>query len=136
MFFNDPPPEDPISVEDKRFILDALFNETEPDIFNSRACELSATLDGDPVVYNFPIVRTQSPPFRVEFIDDNIQGVDPGWVDEEVVSDGFWVMLSPLTAGEHEIHFTGGVCDLATGDPFFVVDVTYNITVLPGRGRR
>jgi hypothetical protein len=129
MFFNDPPPAGPISIEEKRFILDALFNETEPAIFNSRACELSATLDGDPAVYNFPIVRTQSPPFRIEFIEENIQGVDPGFVDEEVVSDGFWVMLPPLTAGEHEIHFTGGICDLEEGTPFFVVDVVYHITV-------
>jgi hypothetical protein len=132
IFFN--APEESFEVEQKRFILDALFNEREPTI-NSRACELSATLDGYPAVYNFPIVRTQSPPFRIEFIEDNIFEVDPpGWVDEEVVSDGFWVMLPPLTAGAHELHFTGFLCDDEGAPVLFpeVVDVTYHITVSPG----
>jgi hypothetical protein len=118
MFFNDPPPTEPVSVEEKRAELDDLF---------SLGCNLSSTLDGTPTVFYNPIIRTQSPTFPIEFIEDNIFGVDPGWVDEEVVSDGFWIMLPPLTNGEHVIHFAGALCD--AGVSFFEVDVTYTLLV-------
>ena len=78
--------------------------------------------------------RIQSPTFLVEFIEDNIFEVDPGWVDKKSVADGFWVMLPPLEKGEHVIHFRGAYCD--GGEPFFDVDVTYQITVLSEKDRR
>lgn len=36
--------------------------------------------------------------------------------------DGYWVMLRPLSLGQHTLHFGGG-----TG---FVLDITYNLTVV------
>ena len=43
------------------------------------------------------------------------------------VSDGYWLLPSPLSAGKHTIYFKGTV----TGGPFqgFVVEVTYKLTV-------
>lgn len=63
-----------------------------------------------------PIVRTQSPPFEYAS-------------DPETIADGFWVVLPPLPSGEHVIHFTGGLCDIDTGDVVFEVEVTYTLTV-------
>jgi len=39
-------------------------------------------------------------------------------------SDGYWIMLRPLTPGQHVIHILGGVSSWG-----FTVDVTYNLTV-------
>jgi len=49
------------------------------------------------------------------------------------VADGYHVILSPLSAGKHTLHF-GGEANIATpdGNIHFVQDVTYNITV--GKG--
>ncbi len=41
------------------------------------------------------------------------------------VTDGYWIMLSPLSVGEHLIHFRSGI----TG--WFETEVTYHITVVP-----
>jgi hypothetical protein len=40
------------------------------------------------------------------------------------VSDGYWMMLKPLSLGEHTIHFEGG-----PSDGSWLQDVTYTITV-------
>ena len=44
-----------------------------------------------------------------------------------LLADGYWVLLAPLSKGEHEISFYGvlGPAD----DPWYWVDVTYHITV-------
>lgn len=39
-------------------------------------------------------------------------------------TDGYWIMLFPLTPGKHVIHFSGGITSWG-----FVVNVTYNLTV-------
>jgi hypothetical protein len=39
----------------------------------------------------------------------------------QAVSDGFWNLLKPLPAGEHEIHFSGSLID------FTATDAMYNI---------
>jgi len=113
---------DPVSVEEKRYGLDYFLN---------LGCNLTATIDGTPSVFDNPVIRTQSPTFPIKFKENNIYGEPAGWIDKKAVSDGFWVMLPPLGRGEHEIHFTGAFCD--GGEPFFEVDVFYQITVSPGR---
>lgn len=42
------------------------------------------------------------------------------------MSDGYWLMLAPLSVGEHTIHFAAMSGDLS-------LDVTYHLTVVPGK---
>jgi hypothetical protein len=49
------------------------------------------------------------------------------------VSDGYFIMLAPLSVGRHTLHF-GGVSDYTSiGGPVFIQDITYTITVAPPR---
>jgi len=57
--------------------------------------------------------------------DDNIFGVPFDPVVHDCVADGYWVLLSPLSVGNHTIHFAGGF------ESGFSLDVTYQITVSP-----
>lgn len=107
----------PCTEDEKRGILDGIMSDNTPGFFNSRACHLDSTVDGVPSLFSdFAIVRTQSPPFLI--LDD-----------PEAVSDGFWVMLR-LPKGQHTLHIKGALCDLDTNEPFFEVDVTYNLTLI------
>jgi hypothetical protein len=63
----------------------------------------------------------------------------PSWADidpcatgdaQPTASDGYWIMLAPLAPGPHTIHFHAELPDFG-----FVLDVTYNLRVLGGRGR-
>jgi hypothetical protein len=58
----------------------------------------------------------------------------------DAVSDGYWIMLTPLPVGEHTIAFSG-VLVIPDDDPFELgfppglvlgLDVTYHLTVAPG----
>jgi hypothetical protein len=85
--------------------------------------DLEATLDGTPIIFNpkTPIVRTQSPVFTATFPIDNPFGVDPsGLTGYPIVSDGFWVMLPPLTPGAHVLHFRSGQAQ----------NITYHLSVV------
>jgi hypothetical protein len=74
------------------------------------------------------IDRVQSPLSNFTYQVNNIGGVPPG--TSQALSDGFWVMLRPLAAGEQAIQFSGVVVDLpSTGTNNFVTDVTYHLTV-------
>jgi hypothetical protein len=70
--------------------------------------------------------RDRSPLFTfiVPGPDDlNISGLGPP-LERDGVSDGIWVILAPLPAGPHAIHFHAELPEVE-----FVVDVTYNLTV-------
>jgi len=116
--FSNEPGED-ASEDEKREALGGLFELT---------CILKSSLDGVPTAISDITVRTQSPLF-----------FDPIFGDQEAVSDGWWVMLPPLSTGEHVLEFTGALCspDRDPDNPgglilttFFKVDVTYNLTIL------
>ena len=92
--------------------------------------ELEATLDGKPIIFNpnTPIIRSQSPVFTASFPPDNVFGADLSQLTgRPIVSDGFWVMLPPLSPGDHNgsalgdhtLHFRAGSNQ----------DVTYYLTV-------
>ena len=67
--------------------------------------------------------RGQAGPF-VEFSPlDNVYA-DPGPVFTHAIDDGWYVMLKPMSVGEHVIHFTA---DDGYG---YLVDVTYEISVV------
>ena len=57
-------------------------------------------------------------------IEANACGIAEG--DRFGVTDGYWVMLKPLSAGEHAVHFTASL--EVDGSVVFAVDVTYDIT--------
>ncbi len=88
--------------------------------FQNTATGLSATIDGHDVP-DIERYRVQSPVFDFTAPDNNVLFI-PGPVSGQSVSDGVWILLAPLSRGEHVIHF-------AASFPGFPLDVTYNITV-------
>jgi hypothetical protein len=86
-------------------------------------------------IKNVPSYRVQSPVFSYTLPDDNItsfaSGVNvPGQTVSPAVGDGVYLMLRPLSVGKHVIHFSG---DFGQGN--FALDITYHITVTPGKGK-
>jgi hypothetical protein len=94
---------------------------------------LECEVDGVPVQHLLRY-RAQSDPFMIYAPADNVQSdimnyfypdlapfYPEGW--HLSVSDGYYVMLAPLTAGQHTIHARTGPAD----SPF--CDVYYNLTV-------
>ena len=112
------------TVQLKREQVDSLFSYSTMSLLeayyfgeghDSYACQMSVTVDGKPVHHKYPIIRIQSPPFKLPDEPGNI-------------TDGFWVLVPPLPKGDHTIQFTGGLCEDNLG-PLFTPDVTYNFTV-------
>jgi hypothetical protein len=96
--------------------------------------ELVATLDGNLIIFNpkTPIIRSQSPVFKASFPADNVFGLDPilKLNDRPIVSDGFWVMLPPLSSGVHILHFQAGLGkNSGQAKKKVQQDVTYHLTV-------
>ena len=86
------------------------------------ATGLSCEVDGSP----FPITTAnleQSTPFSLHLPADNILGV-PAGVYFPAVDSGYYVLLPPLSAGQHTIHWAGSLTFFSLS-----LDVTYNITV-------
>lgn len=108
------------------------------DFFASLARDLVLELDGASFT-NLTSFRTLSPAFGFALPDGNLFqlfGVDAPagtcskdgmgiCVDYLSAGDGFYVMLAPLSAGQHTLHFRG-----TFGDPInFTTDVTYHLTI-------
>lgn len=70
--------------------------------------------------------RIQSPLFIMTFPEDNIFGLPP--VTTRAVSDGYWVLVEGLTAGNYDMHFRGAIID-PSGANNFITEATYHITV-------
>jgi len=90
---------------------------------------MEADLDGQPLVV-VEGYRAMSPVFTAYMAEyswfDYGYGFDimhGGWFDD-CVSDGYWMMLAPLSAGQHLLHFAGST----TGTPFDL-DVIVHLTV-------
>ena len=50
----------------------------------------------------------------------------PKGIYAPAMTDGYWVMLAPLSPGQHTLEFGGTV-----GSPVnFTLDITYNLTVV------
>jgi hypothetical protein len=87
---------------------------------------MSVTIDGVELEEEFLLQqRVRSPAFSVIA---RAKGVfPPGFTKvpgnaDQIVSDGYWLLLEPLEPGAHELHFS------AAG-PLFSLDVTYHLTV-------
>jgi hypothetical protein len=70
--------------------------------------------------------RVPSRAFNVNITDNPIFGV-PG--PTRAVSDGYWVILEPLSPGPHQIHFKARLTNPLTDRLFYSTDVKYTITV-------
>ncbi len=136
--YRNEPPEN-LTVAEKRDVLEKFFSDTHPGFPADfgfpgvRACKVTATLDGAPVNLKTPIVRVQSPPFLVDSGDDPVFP-PANLIEPEAISEGFWVLLGPLSVGEHTLHFSGSFCELDNSNdhPLFApVSVTYTLTVGP-----
>jgi len=92
------------------------------------AIDLFCEIDGVEVE-NLEDYRVTGPAFTVNFPDDNVFqffGCDnPAGTYGPFVNDGFYLMLAPLSAGEHTIHFSGAVPSFGG----FTLDITYHIAV-------
>ena len=95
----------------------------------SSVIEVRAWVDGVDISTH-GVLRLLSPVFSYALPDqDNLYqcfGIEiPGGVYEPTAADGYWVMLAPLSAGEHLVRFRG-----ISGDPDnFGLDLTYLLTV-------
>jgi hypothetical protein len=92
---------------------------------------MTATIDGR-AVSNLSQYRVTSPVFGYHLPADNIESFFAGTTIPArdvypAVGDGVYLMLAPLSAGQHTVHFSG---DFGPGN--FGLDVTYHITVTPG----
>lgn len=91
---------------------------------------LECTVDGIPLEGLFDY-RAESPPggFVLYVAGGSVLtewGFEPGDYPYPTVADGYWLMLAPLSKGEHDIQFHG-----VKGD--FGLDVTYDLNVVGGK---
>jgi hypothetical protein len=91
---------------------------------------LSASIDGR----NLQLLdkyRITSTPVNVTMVENNVVGAKAG--PTRGVFDGWWLLLNPLPAGQHVIHFTSSLGNPTTGIPGtstpFAMDVTYHLNV-------
>lgn len=99
----------------------------------SDADELIVTIDGkevtNPLVYRLDEL---SPIFEITIPNDNILGVDIGdeeWMTGQSVAGGYYIMLPPLSRGEHVIYFKGVLGENGLF-PGFTQEVTYYLDVV------
>jgi hypothetical protein len=99
-----------------------------------RSC---ATADQDKVnslqliIDNIPLsnvskYRVASSLFNFTLPENNVLGLDPQTT--QAISDGYWIILEPLTKGNHTIVSTGAAID-PTGVYSFASDVTWHLTI-------
>ena len=111
---------------------------TGANYFADHAVGLSCVIDGRPVKH-LEKYRVESPLFTFGPLpENNLLGL-PADTTSPAVSDGYFIMLAPLSVGEHTIHFTGAFVFTAAQDGFdfsFTLDITYHINVTrPSRDR-
>ena len=92
--------------------------------------KLTAIIDGQPLE-DLNQQRVQSPALTITWPDNNVSkdatGTSiPQGTYTPNVSDGYWLMLPPLPAGNHTIYFKGVVGT-------FTVEVTYKLLVQKGK---
>jgi len=97
--------------------------------------DMTVTIDGKPL-QNLNRYRAQSPLFEFGPLPNpNIFGLATG-ATSPAVADGFYILLAPLSAGDHTIHFSGKAVFTAAEDGFdltFILDITYNVNVTARR---
>ena len=124
-------------------ILAVCDSATEPALDTEEELRACAKADQDLVIGKEIIVdgvsvgsldsyRFQSPLLNLTYPENNIAGIPPQTA--KAVSDGFWILLEPLSPGNHEIHFKAALGDpTAVGIANFALDVRYLLTVVEGQ---
>lgn len=92
-----------------------------------RITTLSVEVDGKPLRNLNDSARVRSAVFEITVPHDGF--LDPGTYSP-VVDDGFYVMLKPLSVGNHNLHLRGATDGCPLQGPFSV-DVLYHLTVVP-----
>ncbi|MFL6486983.1 MAG: hypothetical protein ACJ71D_09785 [Nitrososphaera sp.] len=87
----------------------------------SRVSQLEASIDGV-TLQNLRKYQVLTPVFDLIYPRNNVYQVQEGRT--RAVSNGFWVFLEPLSAGEHRIYFKG-----AHSQPDFHSEATYEILI-------
>jgi hypothetical protein len=115
---------DPAELTDEELIRLVANFQIDPD------ASLILTIDGVPL-RDLASYRADSPGFLIEDTDllDDL-GV-PIAEENLAVAAGYWIMLTPLPPGSHEIRFTAQVDNPEFGP--FTLDVTYHVIVKPGK---
>lgn len=91
---------------------------------------LGVRVDGKTVknARNLAEFRAQSPAYHFFLPEDNVWELeDPEEGGYFGVTDGYWVMLEPLSVGQHQVQFEGAF--VLEGEVVFGLNVTYNLTV-------
>ena len=92
-----------------------------------KVTNLEASIDGMKI-QDLNKYRIQSVLFNVTLPTNNILGQKAGIT--EAVADGFYILLQPLPAGNHEIHFSGLLVDYTTTGPQnFGTETIYHLKV-------
>lgn len=86
-----------------------------------KVSHVEASLDGTNI--DLSHARVQSPPFKLNVIEDDVFGLQ-GSGTTISVADGYWVLLRPLSVGDHLLHFKGAIESFN-----FEVEVTYHLKV-------
>lgn len=89
---------------------------------------LSVTVDNKPIQNLQNRARVRSKVFEITLPEGNLFGIDAG-VYSPVVADGFYVMLKPLSVGQHTVRFSGAIAGCPFSPTPFELDVTYELDV-------
>jgi hypothetical protein len=91
------------------------------------AQDVQATLDDKPIA-GLDHFRVASAIFTFTGPDKADAAFEDCFGKQKAASDGYWLMLKPLTPGKHTLHFKAKVKPEQGKDPF-ELDVTYELTV-------
>jgi len=109
-------------------------SKTESELRNcakdqaDKVTSLDASIDGIRIDNLKQKYRVQSQLFDLMFPNNNVYGVSAG--PSKAVSDGYWVILQPLSLGKHEVRFSGSAVDFTSTAPMnFATAVKYHLNV-------
>jgi hypothetical protein len=85
---------------------------------------LHASLDGVPLA-NLASYEIDSPLFTFTLPEENVLGIPNAPLTGMSVGNGVYLLLAPLSVGEHTLNFGG------TDSTGFTLNITYNLTVVP-----
>lgn len=123
LFYFNGPGEEPLTVEQKRVVLTEAMSDTVPGAFNGRACNLELTINGMDA-YDVPIVLVYSPTFEMFGDPEAVAYGYYGYIDEQLLEQ-----LSNEGRDAVIVSFSGGICDLVTGEPVFITGAEYTLHI-------